>query len=100
MVNSIAISFIIDPIAFVDITINVGELSFTVGTIILPLTFIACAIWPLLFSVSISKTANPLSTESRSGLESIRWSLFPLGIWIIRPVLGNSLSTLLNGEVS
>ena len=83
MVHSETISFVIDPVPVIDISINMDELSFSVGSVVFPLAFVLSTIWPLLNTVAVSKTTNPLPIEGSSCLELVGLSFLPLGIWIV-----------------
>lgn len=100
MVDTIAVGFVVDPVAVIDVSIDVDELSFSVGPIIFPLSLILCTVWPLLDAVAIPEPSNPLSFVGGSRLEGILGSLLPLSVWIIRPGLGDSLARLIDREVA
>jgi hypothetical protein len=87
MVHSIAVSFVVDPIAFIDVAVNVRELAFAVCAIVFPLAFVASAIWPLLLTVTIPKTSNPFTTVRCSCFECVGRALFSSGIWVIGAIL-------------
>ena len=87
MVYSIPICFVVDPVTLVYVSVNMGELAFTMRSIVFPLSFISGAIRPLLLSVAISEATNPFTTEGSTGLECVSRTFFTFGIRIIGPVL-------------
>jgi hypothetical protein len=99
MIDSVSVGFVIDPIAIVNISINMDELSFSMGSIVLPLPLVLRTIWPLLNSVPISKSTNPLSLVSGISLEGIGRPLLSLGIWVVCSVLRDGFSAFVNGKV-
>ena len=83
VVHSETISFVIDPVPVIDISINMDELALTVGSVVFPLAFVLSTIWPLLNTVAVSEAADPFSVEGRSRLELVGLSFLPLGVWIV-----------------
>ena len=58
LVNPISICLIFFPLAVVYISISMPELTFSVGHIISPLTFVFCIIWPDLHTRSLSASVT------------------------------------------
>ena len=60
LVGTMSVSFIVDPLALIDISIGVDEFTVTIGFIILPITFVSGSVGPNLGSCSISLILEPL----------------------------------------
>jgi len=68
-INSISIGFIILPLAFEHITINVPELAFSTSFVMFPISLIASSIWPYLDSVTVLHITKPLTLVNSTVLE-------------------------------
>ena len=99
MVDSKAISLVVYPVALVDVTVDMGELAFTVGSVVAPLAFVFGAVGPDLNALAIPKSALPLTLISSTSLESIEWSLLPSSIWIIDTILRNCFSRFIQSKI-
>jgi hypothetical protein len=77
------ICFVVDPISFIDVPVDVYELSISMSSIVTPESFIACAVWPDLDAKTITEATNPLPLVSRTCFESIDWALFTFTIWVV-----------------
>jgi len=100
VVYTIAISFIVDPVTIVNVAINVDELSFTMGSVVLPVSIVERTIWPFLLTVAISEASNPFSVVSGACFESVGASLLSFGIWIVRSIFRNCFTRFINSEIS
>ena len=60
-VDALTVGLIIDPIAFVDIAVNVGELAEAMCPVILPISFITSTIGPDLNAKTVTETTDPLA---------------------------------------
>jgi len=98
-VDAESIGLVVDPVAFVDISVDVDELTLPVCSIILPETFVACAIRPHLFTKAVSEAANPLSEEGGPRSKSVKFSILPLCIRIVNSIR-NRFFLLFHGEVT
>ncbi len=90
-VSAYAISLVIDPTTLINIPINMDKLALPMSPIILPLTLIACAIWPHLQAKAVPEAANPLASVGSPSLEGIHWSFLPLCLWIVLLILRDCL---------
>jgi hypothetical protein len=82
-INSVAISLIVDPVSLVNVPINMDKFTLTKCTIIFPISFITCPVWPSLFSYTISEPTYPLADVVSTRLKDIDWSFLSLGIRIV-----------------
>ena len=82
-VRSVAVSLVINPVSFIDITVCVVQLSSTIGLSVPPLTFIAATIKPFLLALAITNTIQPFAFVDRSAVE-----------WHGRTLLAHILSIL------
>ena len=64
VVDSITIGLVVDPLAVVNVSINVCEFSLSVGSIVLPETFVPSTVGPLLYTEAISESTDPLASVS------------------------------------
>ena len=76
-IGAFAVSFIVQPIPLIDISIGMVQLSVTICFSELPLAFIKRAVRPPLFPHSISETVKPFSLVNRFRLKSYRTSNLP-----------------------
>jgi hypothetical protein len=82
-VRTVAIGLIIYPVAFVNITIHMNKLAMTMGSVVLPLTFVPGPIWPDLDTDAISETSDPLASVCGASFECVGRPLFTLRIGVI-----------------
>ena len=73
-INAKAICFVVSPLAFVSVTIDMCELSLAIGLVVYPASCIACAIWPPLRALTISKASLPFTLINRTSLKSVQFS--------------------------
>jgi hypothetical protein len=99
VVDTIPVSFIVDPLSIINISVDVNELALSMSSVILPLPFILGSIWPLLDSVAVSEPTNPLSVISSSSFESEGGPLFTFGVGVILSCFGHGFSAFVDGEV-
>lgn len=92
MIDTISVGLIVFPLAVIDVTINVSKFTFAMSSIIFPLSLIFGSVRPLLFSIAVTETTDPFAIISGSSFESVGWTFFLLGIWIIGARLGDSLT--------
>ena len=85
-VDALAVGLIIDPIAFIDIAVNVSELAEAVGPVILPIAFITSTIRPNLDAKTVTESTDPLACVLSSSRVCVCRSLLSLSIWIVRHV--------------
>jgi hypothetical protein len=71
-VLAFSVSFVIQPLAFVDVAIGVDEFALAVCFVVLPVSFISRTIWPHLASVAVSETVRPLTSIDGAIFESNR----------------------------
>jgi len=83
MIDTISVGLIVLPFAVIDVTINMSKFTFAVSPIIFPLSLIFGTIRPLLFSEAVTETTDPFAIIGGSSFESVGWTFFLLGIWII-----------------
>ena len=74
-VDSVAVRFVVLPLAFVEISVHVDELAFAVRAIHIPLAHILCAVWPSLSAKTFSILASPFSLENSTCFECVGFSL-------------------------
>lgn len=67
LVDSWAIGFVIRPETIIDVSVDMDELTFAVGSVFPPLSDILGAIRPRLFTKSISEAALPLASVNGTG---------------------------------
>jgi hypothetical protein len=82
-IHTVSVSFIIDPISLVYISIYMNEFSMTVCAVISPLALIAGTVRPNLHTVAVSETSNPLALVSCTCLESVKGTVLSLGLRVI-----------------
>jgi len=61
LVSAIPTRLVVLEISFINITLRIHEPTFSVSSMILPLPLIHCAVWPLLYALTISLTVLHLS---------------------------------------
>jgi len=71
LVGSPSICLVICPVPVINISINVDETAFTVGTVLTPLTAVFSTIVPSLFSETVTESSLPLTCVSGTRLECI-----------------------------
>jgi len=82
-VSTESIGFIVDPVTFIDISINMYEFSMTMSPVVFPLSFVASTIRPYLDPISITKTTYPLPLIGSSSFESVKRSFLSLALRIV-----------------
>ena len=82
-IHTVSVSFIIDPVSLVYISIYMNEFSMTVCAVVSPLALIASTVRPNLHTIAVSETSNPLALVSRTCLESVKGTVLSLGLRVI-----------------
>jgi len=82
-VDSTAIRLIVCPVAIVDISINVNETTFSMGSVLTPLTTVLGPVIPSLFAETITEATLPLACVDSTSLEGVVSALFSLLVWIV-----------------
>lgn len=72
-VDSLPVSLVFNPHAFVDISICVKKLPVTIGLVVLPLTNVFASIWPFLKAFTVSLAHQPLSLVNCTVRYLNRW---------------------------
>ena len=85
-VDALAVGLIIDPIAFIDIAVNMCELAEAVGPVILPISLITSTIRPDLDAKTVSESTDPLACVLSTSRVCVSRPLLSLCIWIVRHV--------------
>ena len=85
-VDSLSVSFIIHPVALIDISIDMSELSESMGSIVFPISFIAGSVGPDLLSVAVSEATDPLTSVLSASRIGVSWSLLSFSIGIVRHI--------------
>jgi hypothetical protein len=98
-ISPIPVRLIVHPVALINVTINMYELSMTMSPVIFPLPLISSTIWPNLHTEAISEASNPLACVSCTSLECIGRPLLSLGLWVVLMVLGDSFAGFVHGEI-
>lgn len=91
-IYAMSVGFVIYPVTFIDIPIDVCEFPKALSSVVFPISFVACPIWPDLLAVAISETADPLAGIGGSGLISVRGPLLSCGIWVVFRIVRNGLT--------
>ena len=97
-VDTSAIGLIVGPVSIVDVAIDVDESTFTMSSVLTPLTRVFGSIVPSLLPEAVPEAPFPLTSVHSARLESIRSSLLALLIRIVY-IASHSLSCLLLCEV-
>ena len=82
-IHTVSVSFIIDPVSLVYISIYMNEFSMTVCAVVSPLALVASAVRPNLHTVAISEATDPLTLVSSARFESVKGSVLSLGLRVI-----------------
>ena len=98
-VHALPVGFVVHPVSFVHVPINVGKFAKTMRAIVLPVTLVAGTIRPSLFALSISEASDPLTSVGCARRVCIGRSLFAPCIRIVR-LIRNGLSQFDYGEVA
>lgn len=81
-VDPVSVGLIIDPVSFIEVSINVHEFTLAMGSVIFPATYVLSAIRPLLFALAIPKATDPLSVIPSARLEDILLSGLSFGVGV------------------
>jgi hypothetical protein len=73
-IGAVALGLVVDPLAFVNISVSVHQLALSIGFIVLPLTFVAGAIGPQLGALAVAHCIEPLPGVDCTVFES-EWAL-------------------------
>jgi hypothetical protein len=68
-VNSISVGFIVSPVSFEDVAINMPKLAFSLCFVQAPSAFVFSPVWPYLNPLAVSHVAFPLSLVDSSVFE-------------------------------
>jgi hypothetical protein len=82
-VGTETIRFVVDPVAFIYVSVDMNELAMAMSPVVPPLPLIAGAIGPYLCAVSVAEPANPLSLVGRSRLEGVQGPLLSLALRVV-----------------
>lgn len=97
-VSALAISLIVDPIAFVDIAVDVNEATLTMGSSVLPLAIVLRTIWPVTSAMSVAETSFPLARVLSTGLVRVSCPSLYNGFLVVL-LLADCLSAILGRKV-
>jgi hypothetical protein len=98
-VNTESVGLVIGPLPIVDISIDVHELSLTVGMVLSPLSRVLSTVRPMLLTLAVTETSLPLTVVDSTALETIRWALLTTLVRIEGFLRRNSLLALFISEV-
>lgn len=100
-VSTKSVSLVIFPVAIVDFTIGVRELSQSTSFIFLPFTCVRRPISPCLSSETVPEWTDPFAFVNRAGLELVLRPLlsFVWLLWIARVLLHLHFHHFLQGEI-
>jgi hypothetical protein len=98
-IDSEAVSFIINPVSFIDVSIYMYEFPMTMSPVILPLAFVASTIRPDLSTEPISEPSYPLTSVSCSSLKGVKRSFFSLSRRVVFLISRDCLFRLINSKV-
>merc|ERR1711937_699607 len=83
-VDSYSISLIIDPVAFVDISVYMSELTLAMSSVIFPVSFVLSSICPFLLAKAVTESSLPLTfIGGLPSLESVQRSFLSRSIGIV-----------------
>ena len=82
-VNALAVGLIIHPIAFINISIDMGEFAESVRSIIFPIALIAGTIAPNLLAIAVTESTDPLTRVLRTGRVGVRRPLLTLCVRVV-----------------
>lgn len=85
-VDSLPVSLVVGPVAFVDVAVDMCKLTISMGAIVFPGTLIARTIRPNLSAQAVSEPPKPLTSVLCTRAISVGRPLFPFRMWIIRLV--------------
>ena len=60
-IHSLTVCFVIDPFAFVNVSVGVVQLALPVGLAVTPLTLVSAPIEPLLLAKAVTHPVHPLA---------------------------------------
>ena len=98
LIDSTTISFVICPVAIINISVNMDESTFAVSSVLSPFSSIFSTVGPGLFSKSITESTFPLTSIDSTSFELVRWSLFTRLVGIVQS-LRDGLTGFFLGEV-
>ena len=82
-IDTVSVSFIIDPVSLVYISIYMNEFSMTVSTVISPLPLVTSTIRPNLYTIPVSESSNPLALICCACFEGVKRTVFSLSLRVI-----------------
>ena len=97
-VDSAAVCLVVGPVAIVDVSIDMNETTFTMSSVLAPLSAIFGSIIPGLLTETVTEATLPLACVDCSSLESVGRTLFPLLVWIVS-ILRYRLTSFFLGEI-
>ena len=68
-IGTVAVSFVVDPFALVNIAVRVVELTLPVGLSVAPLAVVARSVQPFLLSVAVAHSIQPLTLVDGSAIQ-------------------------------
>jgi hypothetical protein len=98
-IDTVTVCLVMDPHAFVNITIDVNKLALAKCSVVFPSTIVTGSINPNLLADTVSETSYPLTQVSCPRFESVKWSFFTPGIGV-EFYISHSLFLLLQCEVA
>lgn len=98
-VDAVAICFVVNPVSFINVAVDMNELALTMCTVIFPITLITGTVRPDLLTKTVSEATDPFTLIGRTRSESVNWSFFTRGVWIVFCV-SNCLFLLINSEIA
>ena len=98
-VNTESVSLVVGPLSIVDISINVHELSLTVGMVLSPLARVLGTVRPMLLTLAITEASLPLTVVDGATLETIGRAFLTTLVGIKGFLRRNSLLALFISEV-
>lgn len=82
-VDPIAVGLVVDPVALVDVSVDVNEFAMPVRTVIAPLPLVAGAIGPHLDAIAVAEAPDPLTLVGRASLEGVKGAVLSLGFRVV-----------------
>jgi hypothetical protein len=98
-VNTESVGLVVGPLSIVDISVDVHELSLTVGMVLSPLARVLGTVRPMLLTLAVTEASLPLTVVNSTTLETIRRAFFTSLIGIEGFLRRNSLLAFFISEV-
>ena len=71
-IHSLTVCFVIDPFAFVNVSVGVVQFALPVGLAVTPLTLVSAPIEPLLLAKAVTHPVHPLALVQSPALQLYR----------------------------